>query len=105
MKLPASKAIGVGLALMVGLGVLVLWPRTPPRPEELIRHEVISLTAAAEQKQLATVMEKPNVDWEAAEGEMGGGGETLASSGCNRFQGVWWCRLGRNVARGSHSRF
>ena len=26
---------------------------------------------------LATMMEKPNVDWEAAEGDVGGGGETL----------------------------
>ena len=57
MEIPASRAIGVGLAVAVGLLVLGLWPRAHPRPEELIRQEVIALTVAAEQKKLSTVME------------------------------------------------
>jgi hypothetical protein len=32
---------------------------------------------ASSEATLANVMEKPNVDWEAAEGDVGGGGETL----------------------------
>ena len=57
MEIPASRAIGGALALAVGVLVLVLWPRTPVRPEELIRHQVISLVASAEHKELSGVMD------------------------------------------------
>ncbi|NTX04214.1 MULTISPECIES: hypothetical protein [Myxococcus] len=57
VMLSRSKVVGVALALMAAGAVLYFWPRREPGVPEAITRQVITMTRAAEQKDISGVME------------------------------------------------
>lgn len=68
MTLPSSRVIGVALALLAAGLVLWLWP-TPELPvQEAITRKIIAMTRAAEEKDVAGVMEDVSERFKAGRG-------------------------------------
>ncbi len=58
VTLSRSRVVGVGLALLAGGLVLALWPREEPAVKEAITREIVSMTHAAQEKDVDGVMER-----------------------------------------------
>jgi hypothetical protein len=68
VTLSRSRVIGVALALLVGGGVLLLWPREEPSVEEAIQRKIISMTRSAEEKNVAALMEGVSERFQSGQG-------------------------------------
>jgi hypothetical protein len=68
LTLSRSRVVGLALALLVGGGVLALWPREQPSVQEAISRKIIQMTRAAEQRDVGAVMEGVSEHFKAAQG-------------------------------------
>lgn len=53
-----SKVVGLLLALLVGGLVLAFWPREEPGVQEAITREIVSMTRAAQEKDVGELMDR-----------------------------------------------
>jgi hypothetical protein len=58
LMLSRSKVVGVVLALAVAGLVLAFWPRAEPGVQEAITREIISMTSAAQEKNVGDIMDR-----------------------------------------------
>lgn len=63
-----SNLVGIALALVAGALVLALWPREPSDPKVLIERKVVQMVRAAEEKNLAALMDGVSERFRSAEG-------------------------------------
>jgi hypothetical protein len=63
-----SRLLGLVLALLAGGLVLALWPREEPSVQEAITRKIVQMTRAAEQKDIAEVMEGVSERFKAGRG-------------------------------------
>lgn len=68
MTLPSSRVIGVALALLAAGLVLFLWPDPELPVQEAITRKIIAMTHAAEEKDVAGVMEGVSERFKAGRG-------------------------------------
>jgi hypothetical protein len=53
-----SRLVGIVLALVAVAGVLALWPQPEPGVKEAITREIVSMTHAAQEKDVGDIMER-----------------------------------------------
>lgn len=58
MQIDRSRLLGVGVAIAVGVAVLLLWPREEQTPELLIKTRVEEMADAAGKRDVAFIMEQ-----------------------------------------------
>jgi hypothetical protein len=68
VNLSRSRVIGVGLALVVGAAVVLLWPRQELSVEEIIQQKIVAMTHAAQEKDVAKVMEDVSESFKGGQG-------------------------------------
>ncbi len=68
MTLSRGQVLGVVLALLAAGAVLALWPREEPGVKEAITRKVVRMTAAAERKDMAELMEGVSDSFRSGEG-------------------------------------
>lgn len=51
------RILWVLLALVVGVGVVLLWPEAPLSPEEQVRRQIVQMSGAARERQVGDVMD------------------------------------------------
>lgn len=68
MNVSRSRVIGVALALLVGAGVVLLWPREELTVEEIIKQKITAMTHSAQEKDVAAVMEGVSEGFKGGQG-------------------------------------
>jgi hypothetical protein len=68
VTLPRSRVIGLALALLAAGLVLFLWPNHEPPVQEAITRKIIAMTRAAEEKDVAEVLEGVSERFKAGRG-------------------------------------
>ena len=68
MTLSRGQVLGVALALLAAGAVLALWPQEKPGVQEAITRRVVQMTAAAERKDMAELMEGVSERFRASQG-------------------------------------
>jgi hypothetical protein len=68
MVLSRGQVLGLALALLAAGAVLAFWPRQEPEVTEAIRRQVVRMTAAAERRDVAELMEGVSERFRSGEG-------------------------------------
>ncbi len=68
MTLSRGRILGLGLALLAAGAVLAFWPQPEPGVTEAITRQVVRMTAAAERKDMAELMEGVSESFRSGEG-------------------------------------
>ncbi|WP_306818755.1 hypothetical protein [Archangium lipolyticum] len=68
MTLSRGHVLGLVLALLAAGAVLALWPQAEPGVKEAITRKVVQMTAAAERKDMAELMEGVSDSFRSGEG-------------------------------------
>ncbi len=68
MTLSRGQVLGVVLALLAAGAVLFFWPRGQPGVKEAITRKVVQMTAAAERKDMAELMEGVSENFQTGDG-------------------------------------
>ncbi|HSP77672.1 MAG TPA: hypothetical protein VLQ93_04040 [Myxococcaceae bacterium] len=68
MTLSRGRVLGLVLALLAAGAVLAFWPQPAPGVTEAITRQVVRMTAAAERKDLAELMEGVSEGFRSGEG-------------------------------------